>query len=271
MLKTTYPVLSKNQIDEFFSKGWIALPNLFTQSEVDKIKACYSELEAAADKIKTTQMYEGSYFVLGEDKNAGTIIKRVVWAGGFQSYLLEIGSDQRILRPVSQLLDSNSFDHLLNQAHFKRPGDKVIFDWHQDIQHRDKGPGTWTDINGRGSYVQTALTIDPMTKDNGPLLFMPGSSTWGKVDFGDHEDYDYDKESFALNMPEKFDPKKAEVITAPAGSVLFFGPYTAHASFENTTAQSRRILINGYAYPGANHRIYPGSEKGRKLKLPAHD
>jgi ectoine hydroxylase-related dioxygenase (phytanoyl-CoA dioxygenase family) len=49
---------------------------------------------------------------------------------------------------------------------------------------------------------------------------------------------------------------------------LFFGPYTAHASFENTSDRYRRVLINGYASPGANHRTYPGDGAGRRLTAP---
>ena len=46
-------------------------------------------------------------------------------------------------------------------------------------------------------------------------------------------------------------------ILAKPGDTLFFGPYAAHASFENTSAMYRRVLINGYAYPGANDLNYP--------------
>lgn len=260
--------LTQNQIEEFFEIGWTVVHDVFNKNEIQKMRDCFDSLADSAEQIKTTQMFKGSSFVLGQDEHTkNIIIKRVVWAGGHSPYLLEVGSDRRILIPVSQLLGSKKFDHLLNQAHFKRPGDKVIFDWHQDIQHRDKGPGTWQDINGKGSYVQTALTVDAMTKENGPLLFMKGSSKWGAVNFGTEDDYDFENPQNSKNMPAGFDLKKVVTMTAPAGSLLLFGPYTAHASFENVTNQSRRVLINGYAYPGANGRIYPGSEKGKKLEI----
>lgn len=259
--------ISKQQIEEYFNMGWTVIPNLFSETECQRMRQCFDALAVMADSIKTTQMFEGSSFVLGQGPQQETIIKRVVWAGGAQSFLLEVGCDKRILTPVTQLLEINEFDHLLNQAHFKRPGDKVIFDWHQDIQHRDKGPGTWFDVNGKGSYVQTALTVDAMTTENGPLLFMPESSKWGKVDFGTADDYDFDAKNYLERMPPGFDENKVVTITAPAGSLLLFGPYTAHASFENKTKESRRVLINGYAYPGANQRIYPGSGKGIKRKV----
>ena len=36
------------------------------------------------------------------------------------------------------LLETKRLTQILNQAHFKRPGDGIAFDWHQDIEHRDK-------------------------------------------------------------------------------------------------------------------------------------
>jgi ectoine hydroxylase-related dioxygenase (phytanoyl-CoA dioxygenase family) len=255
--------LSPELIHQYFHTGWIVQEDVFNSEEIKKIKKCYEDILQIARELKSTQMYQNSYFVLGE-RNDQTIVKRVVWACGVAPYLKEIARDPRLTGPVSQLLDSREFDQLLCQAHFKIPQDGLVFAWHQDIQHRDKGPGTWTDIDGKGSYVQTALVIDDMHEDNGPLIFVPESSQWGKVDFGDH---DYDKPSFQQKYPSQFDPKNTVTISAKAGSVLYFGPYTAHASFENCSKESSRVLINGYAYPGANHRNYPGSGLGEKIIL----
>jgi hypothetical protein len=52
-------------------------------------------------------------------------------------------------------------------------------------------------------------------------------------------------------------------ITAKPGSLLLFGPYTIHGSTANCSDKPRRVLINGYAYPGANKRVYPGCDYGR--------
>jgi ectoine hydroxylase-related dioxygenase (phytanoyl-CoA dioxygenase family) len=255
--------LDSSAIEEFHQVGWIVIEDLFQTDEIEEMKNCFNHLENVARELKTTQTYQNSYFVLGE-KNQETIIKRVVWAAGVAPYLLKIGTDPRIVNPVSQLLDSKTFDHLLNQAHFKRPSDGVFFAWHQDIQHRDKQGQTWNDIQGWGSYVQTALVIDEMTEDNGPLMFAKGSSQWGKVNFGDHS---YDSPQDTQDFPPEFKQDEVVTVSAKAGSLLLFGPYTAHASFENSSAFSRRILINGYAYPGANKRIYPGSGLGVPITL----
>ena len=254
--------LSQEQIREFHDTGWLTMPGLFNAGEIERMRACFDDLEVMACSLDETGMLNGSYFVLGE-KDGLQVIKRVVWAGGSQPYLLEIGEDSRLTAPAAALLGSAEMDQLLSQAHFKRPGDGVIFGWHQDIQHRDKGNDTWRDVNGQGSYVQTLIVIDEMNEDSGPLLFIPGSSRWGRVDFGDH---DYDNPDYQPNKPPEFREEDVVTITASPGDTLFFGPYTAHASFENRSDAYRRVFINGYAYPGANRRVYPGEGAGRRLQ-----
>lgn len=254
--------LSSSEVQDYFEIGWILRRGLFGADEVARMRACFDELEEIASGLTATGSLRGSRFVLGR-KNGGLVIERVVWAGGCRRYLLEIGSDSRLVAPCAELLQSTTMSHLLNQAHFKRPHDGVAFDWHQDIRHRDKGDGTWVDVNGRGSFVQTLIALDEMTADNGPLVFVPGSSKWGRVDFGDG------------NAPNpngrhaRFREEDAVTIAAQPGDTLFFGPYTVHASSENTSERYRRVLINGYASPGANRRVYPGDGAGRTLTAPA--
>lgn len=256
--------LTADEVRDYFEVGWITRRALFCADEVARMKTCFDALEGMASQLEETGLHDGSYFVFGEN-SAGRILKRVVWAGGSQRYLLEIGNDPRLTVPSAQLLSGDAMDHLLSQAHFKRPRDGVVFDWHQDIQHRDKGEGTWTDVNGSGSFVQTLIVLDEMTPDSGPIRFMPGSSKWGRVDFGAHS---YDDPYEPSKRPPQFREEDVVTIEADPGDALFFGPYTAHASFENTSARYRRVLINGYASPGANHRDYPGGGAGRRLVAP---
>lgn len=256
--------LSVDEIQNYFEIGWIMRRALFRSDEVTRMRACFDELEEVAAELTETGPHGGSYFVLGE-KNGRQVLRRIVWAGGCRRYLLEIGNDARLTVPCAQLLHSDAMDHLLNQAHFKRPCDGVVFDWHQDIQHRDKGNGTWTDVNGCGSFVQTVIVLDEMTPDSGPLLFIPGSSKWGRVDFGDRTG---GNPSHATKRLVQSREEDAVTIAAQPGDVLFFGPYTVHASFENKSDRYRRVLINGYASPGANRRVYPGDGAGRRLIAP---
>ena len=260
-------MLTSEEIEAFHDVGWLLKPGLFNDDEIRAMCRCFEELERLAADMAETGPRKGSHFVLGE-RDGQQVIKRVVWAGGSQPYLLQIGGDERLTVPAAQLLGSSDMDQLLSQAHFKRPHDGVVFGWHQDIQHRDKGGDTWRDVNGHGSFVQTIIALDAMTPDSGPLNFIPGSSRWGRVDFGEH---DYDNPDYVMRRPPQFRDEDVVTIAAQPGDTLFFGPYTAHASFENTSPSYRRVLINGYAYPGANNRVYPGEGSGRRLtvSLPA--
>jgi ectoine hydroxylase-related dioxygenase (phytanoyl-CoA dioxygenase family) len=241
--------LDVDQVEAFYEQGWFVLPDLFGPAEIATARAAFERLYQTAQMLRDTQMHRGAYFVLDAPADRDVVVKRVVWAGGAERDLLTLSADPRLVAPALQLLGSQQCEQLLCQAHFKMPHDGVAFDWHQDIQHRDKGPGTWADLNGRGSYVQTILLIDDMTQSNGPLQFIPGTDR-------------------APASPAMTDPNAAVTITGAAGSVLVFGPYSIHGSTANAADAPRRVLINGYAFPGANGRAYPGDGAGRVLPLP---
>jgi hypothetical protein len=65
----------------------------------------------------------------------------------------------------------------------------------------------------------------------------------------------------------KVDASQATSVVGHAGDVLFFGPYAVHGSTPNQSRSPRRVLINGYAAPGANGRFYPGKGACRTLTL----
>jgi hypothetical protein len=171
MVRERQHLLTKDEITAFSEIGWITKKALFHADEISKMRACFENLERMSANLDATGLHEGSHFVLGSLADE-PVIRRVVWAGGSQPYLLEVGEDPRLTQPCAQLLGSNEMEQLLSQAHFKRPGD-----------------------------------------------------------------------------------------------ALFFDPSAAHVSFENTSDSYRRVLINGYAYPGANGRIYPGSNAGRTVSV----
>ena len=101
-----------------------------------------------------------------------------------------------------------------------------------------------------------------MDEASGPIEFIPGSQHWGRVRFTSGDDAAASQRATPLIDPTRHE--SIPVIGQP-GDVIFFGPYTAHMSKANTSDHYRRVLINGYATPGANHRVYPGAGLGRVL------
>ncbi len=253
-----YP-LSDGEVRGFFEDGFVIRRSVFSPDEIGEMKSAFRRLEETAIRLRTTQMHRGSRFVLEEvDEPGGSTrvrIHRVVWCGAAEPVLLEYGEDPRLVSPAAQLLGANEMNQLINQAHFKLPGDNVEFPWHQDSTHRRYGGGRWRDVNGRGSYVQTVIAIDPATKDNGPLCLIPGSCRLGHLGLPADG-----------ALPLDLDDRGAVSATMDPGDVLMFGPYTVHRSTPNLSDAPRRIFLNGYAYPGANSRRYPGRGAGRLLR-----
>ena len=63
-----------------------------------------------------------------------------------------------------------------------------------------------------------------------------------------------------------FDPEAAVDVVLPSGGLFLIHPYTIHGSGENNSDRPRRLFLNGFAFPGANSRKYPGEGSGRMVR-----
>ncbi len=247
------PRLTEQEKQAFHEGGFVVRRSVFGEDEVRAVRAALARLYTTAQTLRATGDHDGAFFALSMPAQPGAmVVQRVVWAGGAEPVLLRLSEDLRLVEPALDLLGTQRCEQLLCQAHYKMPNDGVAFDWHQDIRHRDKGGDTWRDVNGRGSFVQTILLVDDMTEENGPLEFLPRSAA--QLDAAGR-----------LVESARIDTSRAVAVTGRAGDVLLFGPYAVHGSTPNQSSAPRRVLINGYAAPGANHRVYPGRGAGRTL------
>jgi ectoine hydroxylase-related dioxygenase (phytanoyl-CoA dioxygenase family) len=244
-----YALLDQSQIKDFYNQGFFIIKNLISKPEIEEIKRSFDRLQNIALQLGSTQEYLGSQFVV-----EGNRIDRIVWMGGAEPSLLKYAEDSRILGPVSQILNETKFEQLICQGHYKLPGDSVKFDWHQDCQHRGAGTQDWIDVDGRGSYVQTLMAIDEVTPENGPVCFIPNTVSLGYLEL--------EKKRSPLDY---IDISQAVPLLMQPGDVAFFHPYSVHGSEPNISNGPRRVFINGFAYPGANQKKYPGHGSGRTV------
>jgi len=243
--------LRKNEIEAFGDQGFLVRPNVFSEEEMTLVRGAFVALAEIAQDFSEPTHFGGSYFVM--DK---TRIDRIVWCAGVRPELLSFADDSRLLEPVIQLLGTQNLEHLICQAHFKRPGDGVEFCWHQDSENRGYGSEDWIDVAGNGSYLQTLIAVDAMTDERGPLMVWPGSQRKGFLNLAQGE-----------NRAQLISEHEFVALKMNPGDVVFFGPFLVHGSRPNTSPHSRQVFINGYAVAGANHRIYPGSGQGRKINF----
>jgi len=255
--------LAPSQIELFFEQGFLIVPKSLSSVEMIMLREAFGRLQETAYGLETTQDHDGSYFVLEQDpkKYQPTRIHRVVWCGGSEPELSALGAHPTLAGIASQILGTRLIQQLINQAHFKIPGDQVSFSWHQDSLHRRYGTRLWTDVNGLGSFVEIITAVDPMSAENGCIKLIPKSHLKGHIPV----------EGANRRLPaSSFDPAAAIDIHLSPGQMLLVHPYTVHGSEANQSGKPRRLFLNGFAYPGANRRTYPGRDAGRFLDVSPH-
>lgn len=234
----------------FYQHGYVIVKGLFSEDEIHSMKNAVTRLKNVADTYsEDTETFNSKFIINPKNK----MCSRVIWAGGIEPILLRYGQDKRMLFIVSHLLRSEVLIHILNQVHFKTPNDGSGYPLHQDIWNRDKQDGTYTDINGHGSFIQSMIAIDKMDQSNGGIYFLPKSHLYKRVtqeEVNNHKLVDINQ-SIALNLD--------------VGDVAFWSPYLIHGSSPNTSNKSRNSLINGYCLMGANRRAYSGCGIGQSL------
>lgn len=238
--------------------GFAIVRGVFSADEVAALSAATDALLARLRGLGPGEHdVDGAHVVISGQGS----VARVVWAAAADPTLDAFSRDRRLLALASMALGGREFDQLISQLHPKLPGDEVDFDWHQDAVHRRFGTEAWTDVDGRGSYLQTLVAIDACTADNGPALFVPGSHRLGSLPHRDDRTLD----------PARFDEASAVPALLQPGDVAIFGPFAIHGSRPNDSTGPRRVLVSGFALPGANHRSYPGRGSGRRVVLASAD
>ncbi len=228
--------------------GYMVVRNLIDRVTLRRMQRGFDRLLDIARTLPGTAEVANTQFIVSQDPFQ---LHRAVWASGAAPEL-QLGNDPRILRIARDVLDTETPVQIIQQAHYKLPGDGVSFKWHQDASNRRYGTDLWEDINGRGSFVQIAIAVDAMSADNGGLSFIPGSHRDGFI-----------ADPSTGNIPQgHFDPTQAVTPSLNPGDAVVFGPFVIHGSFANDSDHPRRTFLQGFASPGANRRDYPGCGTG---------
>jgi len=253
---TLHKVLSKAQLEAYWRDGFVIVPGAFDATFLQTTLHAINQLARLARGLQETCVRRGTQFVLSHTAHGEQRIDRIVGVGGIQPVLGQLGQHATLVGIATQILRSTKVTQLINQVHYKFPGDDVAFEWHQDSLHRRYGTEYWTDVNGTGSFVETIAAIDPMTLENGPIYVIPGSHQGGHIAVDPH----------TKSLPaSKTRMDDAVPVLLGAGDLLVMGPYTIHCSQPNTGQTPRRTFLNGFACTGANRRIYPHVGTGLEI------
>ena len=217
--------LTDEQIRHYHHEGFLVLPELFAPDEV-------ALLNGEAQRILSTERPE-----VVREKD-GRTARTAFAAQTYNDAFARLGRHPRLIEPAMQLVDGPVYIHQF-KINAKAAFDGDVWQWHQDY-------GTWArdDLMPAPRAMNIAVFLDEVTAVNGPLMFIPGSHTEGKLPAG----HDLETTSYPLwTLDRATVTRLAEAggvvaPTGPAGSVLMFHCNLVHASPPNISPFGRTIV-----------------------------
>jgi ectoine hydroxylase len=155
------------------------------------------------------------------------------------------GLDPRLTEPMRHLTGDPAPELYTEKLNLKRAHHGGPNPLHQDFPYWEEGADD-------PHHTATAIVyLDDCTAENGCLEVVPGSHTAGKhptrTDSDPFGNLEMDPEANAAM-------ERVQVIV-PAGSVVLFGAFLAHATGPNTTDRDRRALLYSYHPAGNTHSL----------------
>ncbi len=268
-------VLSLASFQHFVSQGFLVIPGMFHAEELQALRESADSLIQMAhergpldpefDAVHPHEfkpIYEGAQFVLkpSSGQKPDVSIQRIVGIGEAAPLLRDATRHPHLLQVMSGLLGSDQMEQLICQLHVKEPGDGVAFFPHRDAEFRLAFDPAWRDLNQFGSYVVACIALEDADRSNGCLWGLPGSHLGVQIDQG----LVPARDTWSPELTQDAIPFEAK-----AGDVLLMHAYLVHWSGANEGgSRSRRTLLGGFAVPGANHAIYPGSGVNEVISSP---
>lgn len=243
--------LSQAQIDFFHQQGYLALPQITTSEEVERLREIYDDLFA-----RKAGRDEGNQFDLAgtdSDDNEASL-PQILQPVKYAPQLADTLYRSNALRITRQLLGPD--------AEFK--GDHAIFKpamhgaetpWHQDEAY-------W---NPELEYHEVSfwMPLQEATPENGCMYFIPGSH---RLEVLPHHSINHDPRIHGLeveaNVPVDF--SRAVACPLPPGGATVHFSRTLHYTPPNRSQTPRRAYIIGCGLPQKQRAIarrFPWNEQ----------
>ncbi|HEX8241318.1 MAG TPA: phytanoyl-CoA dioxygenase family protein [Allosphingosinicella sp.] len=221
--------------------GYAILRGLFTPDEVARIGAAADEVHCEGVKHGRSFRHGNLFYNVAPDP-PGPQVRMVQWPSYHQPVLDSVRLDPRMAKLLEPLL-GDDLKQIINQIHWKEPGGRSEFAWHQDCQFREPAEAY---RNLGASYVQTGLAIDPHNPESGCMRFIPGSHLDGALKLATpREVLGAAMDDSVLRSAGLAPGNAVEVILEP-GDVALWSPFLVHGSGVNRSSHRRRLYVNGY-------------------------
>jgi ectoine hydroxylase-related dioxygenase (phytanoyl-CoA dioxygenase family) len=221
--------------------GYAIVRRLFSPDEVARIGAAADEVQSEAVRHGRSFRHGNLFYNVAPDPS-GPQVRMVQWPSYHQPVLNAVRLDLRMAKLLAPLL-GDDLKQIINQIHWKEPGGRSEFAWHQDCQFREP-PEAYRNLGA--SYVQTGLAIDPHNEESGCMRFIPASHAGGDLKLATPRDVlGVAMDDSVLNSAGLAPEKAVEVVLEP-GDVALWSPFLVHGSGVNRSGHRRRLYVNGY-------------------------
>jgi ectoine hydroxylase-related dioxygenase (phytanoyl-CoA dioxygenase family) len=231
-----------DHVAHYRREGYAILRNVFSKEEIRDIGAAADEIHAEAVRHGRSFRHGNLFYNVGAGAGGSPEVRMVQWPSYHQPVLNSVRIDPRMAALLEPLLGGD-LKQIINQIHWKEPGGRAEFAWHQDSQFREPAHAY---RNLGDSYVQTGLAIDPQTPEAGCMRFIPRSHVDGDLKL------DTPKEVLGVAMDDDvlrsagLSPEDAVEVVLEPGDLALWSPFTVHGSGVNRSDHRRRLYVNGY-------------------------
>ena len=236
------PDCGSAHVADYARDGYAIVRGLFSAEEIAAIGAAIDQVHEEG-VAHGRSFRHGNLFYNVEPAGEGPPeVRMVQWMSWHQPLLNAVRLDRRFAHILEPLI-GRDLKQIINQLHWKTPGSKSDFAWHQDSRFR-LPEAAYRNLGT--SYVQTGLAIDPHNPGSGGMRFVPRSHRRGPLPL--------DTSTTVLGTAMDDDalvevglvPETVVDLVLEPGDLALWNPYLVHASGLNSAKHRRRLYINGY-------------------------
>lgn len=229
-------------IADYARDGYAIVRGLFSPAEIAAIGQAIDQVHAEGVAHGRSFRHGNLFYNVAPGGEGPPQVRMAQWMSYHQPVLNAVRLDPRMARVLEPLI-GRDLKQIINQLHWKTPGSKGDFAWHQDSRFREPD---WAYRNLGTSYVQTGLAIDPHNPHTGGMRFVPGSHDRGNLPLDTTTEVLGTAMDDAALEAAGLSPANIVDLVLEPGDLAMWNPYLVHASGLNSSSHRRRLYINGY-------------------------
>jgi ectoine hydroxylase-related dioxygenase (phytanoyl-CoA dioxygenase family) len=229
-------------VEHYRRSGYAVVRGFFTPEEVEAVGAAADEVYEEGVRHGRSFRHGNLFYNVAPGEGGAPEVRMAQWPSYHQPALNTVRLDRRFVDVLAPLIGED-LKQIINQIHWKAPGGRGEFAWHQDSRFREpaeayRSLGT--------SYVQTGLAIDPHTPASGCMRFIPGSHLQGDLNLDRSTEVLGTSLNDDMLVSAGLSPSNVVELVLEPGDLALWSPYLVHGSGTNSSDHRRRLYINGY-------------------------